>query len=102
MDVTDAMGNHIRARIDKLPRYDDDIQSVTVTLDDEASGEEVEIIAKCHRDVLVTSASGHDMYAAIDAAFDKLERRISKLHDKLINNKARQAQKIAQAKREPQ
>jgi ribosome-associated translation inhibitor RaiA len=42
------------------------------------------------------------MYAAIDAAFDKLERRISKLHDKLINNKARQAQKIAQAKREPQ
>ncbi len=89
MDLTEAMDNHIRERIEKLPRFDDHIISITVTLDDDAGQEWVEIIAKCHREVLVTESGGHDLYAAIDDAFDKLERRITKLHDKLTEKRPR-------------
>ncbi len=89
MDLTDAMDVHIRERIEKLPRYDDHIISIDVTLDDDAAQEHVEIIARCHKDVLVTKSRGHDLYAAIDDAFDKLERRVTKLHDKLTEKRPR-------------
>lgn len=100
MEVTDAMENHIRVHLEKLPRYDDQIQSVTVTLDDSASGEEVEVISKCHDKVLVTNSSGHDLYAAIDEAFSRMERRISRLHKKLIER--HEAQRAAAQERAPE
>ncbi|MFW5923231.1 MAG: ribosome hibernation-promoting factor, HPF/YfiA family [Planctomycetota bacterium] len=101
MDITDAMEDHIRARVDKLPRLDDHVLSITVTLDDTAAGDEVEVIAKCHQKVLVTSSSGHDLYASIDEAFSKMERRIRKLHEKLVEKRNREAQKAAERERTP-
>ncbi len=89
MDMTDAMKSHIRDRIEKLPRFDDKILSITVTLDEDNGQEKVEIIAKVHQEVLVTKSAGHDLYAAIDEAFDKCERRITKLHDKLTDKRRR-------------
>ncbi len=87
MDLTDAMKNHINERIEKLPRFDDHIISIEVVLDEDAGREKVEIIAKCHHEVLVTKSNGHDLYAAIDEAFDRLERRVAKLHDKLVEKR---------------
>jgi ribosomal subunit interface protein len=86
MEVTDAMEKHIRSHLKKLPRYDDQIQSITVTLDNGSAGEEVEVIAKCHNKVLVTNSRGHDLYAAIDEAFSRMERRISRLHKRLVEH----------------
>lgn len=102
MEITDAMDDHIRKWIDKLPRLDDKLQSITVTLDDNASGDEVKIISKCHHNVLVTSSSGHDLYASIDEAFDRMERRIKKLHEKLVDGRSRGAQKAAQRQKAPE
>ncbi len=87
MELTESMENHIRERIAKLPRLDDHIISISITLDEDAGQEEVEIIAKCHKEVLVTKTSEHDLYVAIDEAFEKLERRIAKLHDKLMDKR---------------
>jgi len=89
MDLTEAMDNHIRAHIEKLPRYDDHIISATVTLDEDGAQEGVEIIVKCHKEVLVTKSEGHDLYAAIDDAFEKMEKRVSKLHDILTEKRPR-------------
>ncbi len=89
MDLTEAMESHIRERINKLSRYDDHIISIKVTLDEDAGLECVETIAKCHKEVLVTKSEGHDLYAAIDEAFDKLERRITKLHGKITSKRPR-------------
>mgnify|MGYP006291873543 CR=1 FL=1 len=102
MQVTEPMERHIRSRIAKLTRYDDQIISVTVTLENDSNREQVEVIAKCHRNVLVTNAEGHDLYDSIDEAFSKLERRVSRLHDKLVNQKARQGQQAAEENRRPE
>lgn len=101
MEMTDTMEDHIREHVEKLPRLDDQIQSVTVTLDDNAAGDEVEVIAKCHRQVLVTKSSSHDLYASIDEAFSRMERRIRKLHDKLVERRSREAQKAARRQKQP-
>ena len=102
MDVTDAMEKHIRQHLDKLPRLDDEILSVTVTLDADSPGEKAEVIAKCHRDVLVTHSSQRDLYASIDEAFARMERRISKLHNKMIERRNRRAQKAAERIKAPE
>lgn len=95
VDVTDVMQGHIRNRIDRLPRFDDQIQAVTVTLMRDARGDRVEVIAKCHRSTLVANARSHDMYQSIEEAFEKVERQIARLHDKIVSkHKAQQAARM--------
>jgi len=89
MEVTEPMERHIREHIEKLPRFDDKIQYLTVTLDIDSGSPVVEIIAKCHRNDLVAEASGHDMYQSIDEAFAKMRRQIIRLHDKLVDHNPR-------------
>ena len=86
MDVTEAMERQIRQHIDKLPKFDQKIQYLTVTLDDDGGNQLVEIIAKCHQSDLVAEAKGHDMYQTIDEAFAKIKRQIRRLHDKLVDH----------------
>jgi putative sigma-54 modulation protein len=101
VEVTEAMEKHIRERIDKLPRFDDHIQHITVTLANESSGPHVEAVAKCHRSILVANAAGHEMYEAIDEVISKLARRVARLHDKLVNKHAREAHKACESDKEP-
>ncbi len=100
VEVTEVMEKHIRDHIRKLPRYDDRIGPVTVTLKRDASGEQVEIIAKCHRSVLVAKASSYDMYNSIEQAFARMRRRIARLHDKLTSH--HRAQEAAESNKEPE
>ncbi|MGD2175102.1 MAG: ribosome-associated translation inhibitor RaiA [Candidatus Brocadiaceae bacterium] len=86
VDVTDEMEAHIWERIERLPRYDDKIQYITVTLDMDAGTQLVEIIAKCHRADLVAEARARDMYQCIDEAFSKIQRQIIRHHDKLVSH----------------
>ncbi len=86
MDVTEPMEIQIRQHVEKLPRFDDKIQYLTVTLDTDGGSNLVEIIAKCHRSDLVAEARGHDMYQTIDEAFAKIGRQIRRLHDKLVDH----------------
>ena len=95
MRVTPAMDRHIRQHIEKLPRIGDRIQYLTVTLEVDAGDQLVEVIAKCHRADLVAEARSHDMYQSIDGAFQKLERQLTRHHDKLVHGRAREAQKEA-------
>jgi len=88
-EVTDDIRNYVWQHIEKLPRHDDKIQYVTVTLDENSGTQMVEIIAKCHRADLVAEAKGHDMYRSIDEAFGKMERQIKRYHDKLVDHRSK-------------
>lgn len=101
MEVTETMEKHIRERLDKLPRFDDHILHITVTLANESSGPHVEAIAKCHKSILVANARGHDMYGSIDDALSKLGRRVARFHDKLVSKHAREAHRASESDREP-
>jgi putative sigma-54 modulation protein len=86
MEVTAAMERQIRQHIDKLPRFDSQIQYLTVMLGMESGNNQVEITAKCHRSDLIAEAQGHDMYQVIDEAFGKMKRQVVRLHDKLTDH----------------
>ena len=89
MEVTEPMSRHIHEHIEKLPRFDDKIQYLTVMLDIDSGNPLVEIIAKCHRTDLIAEAGGHDMYQSIDEAFAKMRRQITRLHDKRVDHNPR-------------
>ncbi len=95
VQVTEAMERHIRQHIRKLPRFDDRIQYISVTLGMDSGTQLVEILAKCHRADLVAEAKGHDMYQCIDEGFARMQRQISRLHDKLVDHRARSTEEPA-------
>ena len=86
VEVTEPMSKHIHDHVEKLPKFDDRIQYLTVMLDVDNGDPSVEIIAKCHRSDLVAEARGHDMYEAIDEAFGKIRRQMNRLHDKRVDH----------------
>ena len=101
VEVTETMDGHIRQQVDKLPRFADRVQHLTVTLEKAAGNLVVEIVAKSPRAEQVARAKGHDMYKAIDAAFAKLERQLARHHDKRVSGRAREAQQMAEDRRQP-
>jgi putative sigma-54 modulation protein len=101
-EVTPPMEKHIRQHIDKLPRLDDHIQYLTVTLNVESDRQRCEVQAKVHRSDLFADAVSHDMYESIDNAFSKIERQIRQLHDKIVSKRARAAQQAAENNRRPE
>ena len=91
IEVTPAIREYATGKVAKLPRYFDRLQSVDVVTDKtEHPSYEVEIIAKVDRiDPFVVKVEGQDLYACIDDAVDKLERRLSDRKERLRNRKHR-------------
>ena len=87
VEITEPMERHVRQHVEKLPRYGDTIQYLTVTVAVDSGNQVVEIIAKYHRARLVAEAKSHDVYQSIDEAFAKVSRQIARRHDKLVRHK---------------
>ncbi len=102
VEVTDAMERHIREHVDRLPRFDNQIHHITVTLANDSSGQQVELIARCHKSTLVAKVRGHDMYRSIEEAFSKLERRVARLHGKLLSKHSRRSRQASRFVNEPE
>jgi len=92
---------HIEQHLDRLRRHDDKIQYVTVTLAADSGTHVAEILVKCHRADLVAEARGHDIYKCVDQAFGKMARQVARLHDKLVNDRSRAAEKASDVSRRP-
>ena len=84
VDVTEAMKNYARQKVEKLSKYFNRLSSVKVTMDIEAGKHSVEIVATAVKGAtLVAHHKDDDMYAAIDLATAKLERQLKRLKEKL-------------------
>ncbi len=102
VEVTEPMERHIRQRIEKLPRWAEIVQHLTVTLRKDSSNLLAEVIARCPRADLAVQATSHDMYQSIDEAFSKIEHRLTRYHDKLVSGRAREAQRAAEVDKQPE
>jgi putative sigma-54 modulation protein len=100
--VTDAMESHIQQRIEHLPKFADSVQYLEVTLDVDSGNQLVEVLAKCGRADLVAEATSHDMYQSIDEAFARIERQLTRYHDKIVNGRSREAQKASREAKSPE
>ncbi len=87
-DLTEAIKTRIREQIQKLTRFDDNIQHVNVVVSKESRAiKNVEARVKLHHSMLVTEDSNKDIEAAIHGAFDKMKRRVKRLREKIAKDK---------------
>ncbi len=82
IDITDALRDYVTSKLDKLQRHFDHVTNIHVVLSVEKLNQKAE--AKLHvsgADVFA-DAVHEDMYAAIDALADKLDRQLKKHRSK--------------------
>ncbi|MFG0286196.1 MAG: ribosome hibernation-promoting factor, HPF/YfiA family [Phycisphaerales bacterium JB039] len=89
LDITDAIRAHAEEKVEKLHRFFDGVQLITVTatrLDHSATHPvfEAELIidVRNHED-FVARATGEDLYAVIDQVVQKGSRQLADYKDKL-------------------
>lgn len=77
-DVTEAIKNHVAAKLERINRHADNVISVTVTLSVEKMNNKAEADVHLAGKDLHVEAVESDMYAAIDVLMDKLDRAVLK------------------------
>ena len=82
VDVTDAMRSHVEAKLGKLSRHTDRPLSVEVTLVVEKDRRKAEANLHVGDVHLHADTTENDMYAAIDALADKLDRQLIRHKEK--------------------
>ena len=82
LEITDALKAHIDAKFEKLARHFDNVTDVHVILSVEKLVQKAEATLQLSGAKLFAEDSQEDMYVAIDAMVDKLDRQISKHKEK--------------------
>ena len=77
-DVTEAIKDHVSAKLERISRHADNIISVTVTLSVEKVNNKAEADVHLAGKDLHVEAVESDMYAAVDVLMDKLDRAVLK------------------------
>ncbi|MEN0020745.1 MAG: ribosome-associated translation inhibitor RaiA [Planctomycetota bacterium] len=87
IEATDAIRQHAEKRVEKLPRYFDGTQQITVTIEREGSHPatfKVEVVVDVEKhDNFVSVATDADVYAALDQAAQKSSRQLTDFKERL-------------------
>jgi len=92
LEVTPAIREHAETKAEKLTKFYDGIQLITVRVSRESHhhhgefGVEVVVDVQKHDD-FVSNAKDEDLYAAIDAATQKSSRQLAEFKEQLKNGK---------------
>ncbi|MFD2190221.1 ribosome hibernation-promoting factor, HPF/YfiA family [Pistricoccus aurantiacus] len=82
VELTDALRNYVNEKLARLERHYDNITTVQVTLSIEKERQQAACIMHVAGGELHAEAENDDMYAAIDALTDKLDRQLVKHKEK--------------------
>ncbi|OQW93120.1 MAG: ribosomal subunit interface protein [Beggiatoa sp. IS2] len=83
IDVTPALRTYVTTKIERLERYFDNVTNIHVVLSVEKLSQKAEATLHVSGATLFANAEHEDMYAAIDALADKLDRQIKKHKEKM-------------------
>ena len=86
VDITPSLRAYVNEKLDKLERHFDHVTNVNVVLRVEKLEQRAEASVNVSKGQLFADASSDDMYAAIDALIDKLDRQIIKHKEKLTDH----------------
>lgn len=87
VELTDALSAYVHTKFERLERHFDNITNVQVTLSVEKLRQKAEADIHLAGGEIFAQAENEDMYAAIDAMVDKLDRQIIKHKEKLKSHK---------------
>ena len=82
LDITDPIRNYVTTKLSKLERHYEQITSTAVILTVEKLVQKAEATVHVAGAELFANAEHEDMYAAIDALTDKLDRQLIKHKEK--------------------
>jgi len=85
VELTPALKDYITTKFDKLERHFDQITNRQVTLEVEKVRQMAEATLHVSGGEIHAKAENEDMYAAIDALVDKLDRQILKYKEKNVD-----------------
>ncbi len=97
VDVTPALKGYVEKKLDRIVRHSDRVIDVHCILSVEKVRHKAEATVMLSGGKVFADAVEQDMYAAIDALADKLDRGVKKHKEKLSDHKAFEAQKNQQA-----
>jgi len=91
LDITPALRTYVSSKLTKLERHFAHVTNAHVVLSVEKLRRKAEATVHVPGGNLVADAVADDMYAAIDALIDKLDRQIRKHKDKLTDHQRQES-----------
>jgi putative sigma-54 modulation protein len=86
VEITSAIRSYVLNKLDRLERHFDHVTDVRVTLSVDKLQQKAEATINLSGASLFADAVHDDLYAAIDALSDKLDRQIKKHKEKLTDH----------------
>lgn len=87
VDITPALRQYVTSKMERLERHFDHLGSVHVILSVDKLQQKAEATVHLNRATVFADAEAQDMYAAIDALIDKLDRQVKKQKEKLSDHR---------------
>ena len=97
VEVTQSMRDYLGSKVEKIARHFDIVSDVHCILTVEKLRHKAEATASVNGGKIYCDHTEEDMYAAIDGLVDKLERRVRKYKERLVDHHAREKQKVTPA-----
>ena len=86
VDITTPMRDYVNSKVERLERHFDHVTNIHVVLSVEKLRHKAEATLHVSGNNLFADAVQEDMYAAIDALIDKLDRQIRKHKEKITDH----------------
>jgi len=93
VEVTESLRGYVKTKIEKIERHFDLVSDVSCILTVEKLQHKAEATVNVNGGTIYADAIEEDMYAAIDGLVDKLDRRVRKYKEKLVDHHAREVRK---------
>ena len=89
IDVTDSLRGYVESKFERLERHFDIVSDVHCILTVEKLRHKAEAKVNVTGGTIFAEHTQEDMYAAIDGLVDKLDRRVRKHKEKMVDHHAR-------------
>ena len=86
VDITTPLRDYVNSKMERLERHFDHVNDIHVILSVEKLRHKAEATMRISGGSLFADATEEDMYAAIDALTDKLDRQVKKHKEKLTDH----------------
>lgn len=86
VDVTDALREYVENKISRIERHYDNVTGVHVVLEVEKERQQAEATVQLPGSRVFAHAVNENMYAAIDALADKLDRQVRRHKEKTTDH----------------
>lgn len=93
VEITPPLRDYIGSKLERLQRHFDHVTDIHCILTVEKLRHKAEATVHVSGGTLFADAVEDDMYAAVDALVDKLDRQVKKYKEKLTDHHARDAGK---------